>query len=154
MAAQRKVKRTASGKQGTVKAYNDTGALTLPGWAREIVVAWVPYVALVLAVWLSWLSVLAAVLGFSALPLPWLNKAAVDTGVGLSAALIIIEFILVALSVRPLFARLTKGWNLFVAFVVVHGVYDFVQQSYLGAVLVTAISLYLLFQVRHYYNRA
>lgn len=60
--------------------------------------------------------------------------------------------VLVALSVKGLFARTSSGWQFMYYNVLLGGVYSLFRVDILGFIIGTGVSLYLLFQVRSYYH--
>lgn len=153
MAQKRKVKRVAStGKQGAISTYSAESSWQLPAWARQFFVQNMGYIAGAFTVIMGFLAMFAAVLVFNALPLGLLGRPAVENSAGFSAVLILIQFGLLALSIKPLFAKLLKGWNYLVGAVVMRSIYHVVQGDYLAAIIFPAICLYVLLQIRHYYN--
>jgi hypothetical protein len=153
MSQKRKVKRVASaGKQGAINTYSTERSYLLPIWARQFFVQNMGYIAIGLAIILGFLSMFAAVLVFNALPLGIIGRPAIENGAGISAVLILIQFLLVALSIKPLFSKLLIGWNYILGAVVVRSVYHVVQGEYVAAAVLPMVSLYVLFQIRHYYS--
>ena len=150
MATKRQVKRPAAGgRQAIVKQYNTRSWYELPDWASIWLTGALAWVALVFAVILAPAASLALVLGFNALPLQYFGIPATASDFGLAAFVLLIEFILLALAVRPLFRKQRKGLKYLVAAATVRFAHSIILQHAISGALMLATALYLYWQLKH-----
>ncbi|HVE80633.1 MAG TPA: hypothetical protein VNA68_00615 [Candidatus Dormibacteraeota bacterium] len=152
MAGGRKVNRGNSGRQAAVRGYSDGGGYRLPFWAKEWIVRNAHWVAILLTILYLPVVALAVVLGINKLPLAFLGIPSSASDISGGAVALIIQFILIALAIKPLERREMKGWNLLAAAAITHTIYDIVFGHYVTAVVITGISFYILLQIRSYYK--
>ncbi len=124
----------------------------LPASVRTALVKIAPYLA-VLGLVLS-LPVILVWLGFG-----FFGGRVMMSGIGWGAAsggmafvFAVISIILLALSIRGLFARQAVGWRFMYYNTLVSAVYAILRLDLFGLIIGTGISLYLLFEVRSYYH--
>lgn len=65
---------------------------------------------------------------------------------------LVANLILKSLSVKGLFAKSIEGWNYIFYSVLLYAVYSLLTFYIVGGIIVTAISLYLVFQIKEYYK--
>ncbi|HSX41568.1 MAG TPA: hypothetical protein VLF21_02995 [Candidatus Saccharimonadales bacterium] len=152
MATQRKVKRITSGRQAAIKHYQARDSWDLPDWAQEWLVQNGGWVVLVFALILAPVAALAVTLGIHALPLEFIGVPATDTDIGGAAISLIIEFVLIAMAVRPVFERQLKGWRYLILGAVVHLVHSLFLGHAISGTLILLATIYLYRQVRHAYE--
>jgi uncharacterized membrane protein YhaH (DUF805 family) len=151
MATKRKVKREQAATNNTL-VVNRQAPWLLPDWARQFVVQNLGWADLMLTLILTPVAILGLVLSAEALPLQTLGHPADNTGVGVSAVVLLVQFVLMALAVRPLFDHRRRGWNLVATALLVHIIYDYFQQNLLRGIILALIGFYFLLQIRRYYR--
>ncbi len=124
----------------------------LPASVQASIVKIAPYLA-VIGVVLS-LPAILALLGLGALAGPILRAGGGWGAYGGTLALVfsILNVVLLGLSIRGLFARLTVGWRFVYYNALVGAVYSILRMDLFGLVIGTGIYLYLLFQIRSHYH--
>ena len=125
---------------------------TLPDKAKETIVKLSPYIAILVLV-LSAPAVLALFsLGAALTPLAAI--AGVNYGIGyyLAEIFLVISLIVTALAIPGLFNRKLSAWNLMFYSSLINAVYTLFRGDIFGLIIGTAISLYILFQVKSYYK--
>ncbi|HUX34236.1 MAG TPA: hypothetical protein VMV51_10245 [Gemmatimonadaceae bacterium] len=120
----------------------------IPNTAREFIVRFAPWIAVVLLV-LS-LPVVLLALGLSAAVLPYAPTSA--SGLGFTMLVVIATLVLDVLALPGLFARRMGGWRLILYARLVTIVSSLLQGAVVGALLGGLISLYILFQIRPLYD--
>lgn len=154
MATRRKVKRGVGGRQGLVRSYNKRRWYEMADWLAEYLVDVAGWAVLALVILLLPVTVLALVLGIHALPLEYLGIPAVSglaagsNNFGLTGAILLVEFSLLAAAVRPLFRHEAKGWKLVIAASLVHFADSFLLQHAVSSGLETGLLVYVYYQVR------
>lgn len=139
--------------ENTLNEYLYNRVPHLPAEWRELLVKIAPYITILFVV-LS-IPVILAAIGVGAFLSP---LVAIGGGVGAVAgfSLTIIVFaisvVLEAMAIPGLFARSKQGWQLLFYSTLINAVYNFVTFNLFGFILGTALSLYLLFQVKSYYT--
>ena len=145
----RNVKRS-SGRQDIVRRYNTRAWYELPDWA----VIWFSHnfgwVILVYLILLAPPTLLAIVVGAHSIPfLAFLGVPGNGNGVGLAALVLVVNFILLALAVRPLLDQREKGWKLTIAAALVHLVHSYLLGHAISALLELIAIIYIYGQIRH-----
>lgn len=120
----------------------------IPEAGREFIVKFGPWITLVLMVITLPFLLFALGLGTFFAPFAGMEYAA---GFGLTAILILVQFIMRAIALPGLFARKMSGWTMFFYAALVGFVASMVSFNIIGGILGTLISLYILFQVRSKY---
>lgn len=136
----------------------------LPKGAKDLLVQWWPYVALVLGV----LQLLAAIGLFgliTAASAVIIYAGAAYTGFSLIAAyagiaLLVVNAVIFFMAFSPLTKKAKRGWDLLFLSSIINALYGVSQVfigargigSLLGSLVGTAIGLYLLFQIRDRYS--
>jgi hypothetical protein len=120
----------------------------IPDAGREFLVKFGPWIALVLMV--ITLPFLLVVLGVGTVLSPFAGVG-YATGFGLTAILIIAQFVLRAMSLPGLFARKMSGWNLMFYSMLVGFVASLTSYNVIGGILGLLIGLYIIFQIRSKY---
>jgi hypothetical protein len=151
---QRNVKRLPGGRQAIVNTYNSRAWYELADWLEEFVVDYAGWAVLALVVLLIPVALLAIVLGAHSLPLEYLGIPALssfadsDNGFGLTGAVLLVEFVLLAISVRPLLQHRTLGWKLVILAALVHFGGSLVLQHAVSGGFIVVLVVYLYYQVR------
>ncbi len=130
----------------------DKAPFQLPDGAREFIVKYGPWFALVMLI-LS-LPMLLLAFGLGALVAPFALLGGVQAGVGFgftmifSVAMLVIE----AIAIPGLFKRKLSAWRLMYYASLVGGVQALVSFNLGGLVIGTGLSLYILFQIKSLYK--
>lgn len=155
---QRNVQRTgAGGRQAIVRAYGRRRWYEMADWLVVFTVDYIGWAVLAVVVLLLPVTILAAVLGAHALPVEYLGIPLLDrlsngnNSFGIAGIVLIIEFILLALAVRPLFKRHAKGWKLVIAAAAVHLAGSLVLQHAFSGIVLLLLMLYIYWQVKDQY---
>jgi len=134
----------------TIEEYLVTKAPKLPKDVIKFLVAVSPWFAVLTAV--LGIPAFLAIFGFGALMTPFAYVAGVHTGTYWFYWLLgLAQLILSALSIKPLFARVLKGWT-FLFYAQLLALITSLGHVNLGSLLVTVISFYLLYQIKHSYK--
>lgn len=127
-------------------------APALPPTAKELIVKYSPYIALV--VMLFSLPAVLFALGLGALLSPFAFMGGVRYGFSfsLSTLFLLVTLVMNALALPGLFARKLSGWRL-VYYATLLGAVSSLLNFQLGNMIIgTAISLYVLYQVKSFYK--
>lgn len=130
----------------------DKAPFQLPTGAKEFIVKYGPWIALVMLV-LSLPMILLA-FGLGALVAPFALLGGVQAGVGFglgmifSLGMIIIE----AIAIPGLFKRKLSAWRLMYYSTLLGGIQALISFNLGGLVIGTGLSLYILFQIKSYYK--
>jgi len=125
----------------------------LPANVREVLVKLAPYFALIGLV-LS-LPAILALLGLGVLAGPIMAVGGMWSSVGggmLALIYAVISVVLLAMSIKGLFARTASGWQYLYYNTLVGAVYSILRLDLVGLIIGTGISLYVLFEVKSYYR--
>jgi hypothetical protein len=149
----RKVKRNVSrpidARQAIVREYMTRPWYELPDWA----VLWLSdnagWTALILTILLTPVVILAIVLGAHSLPLEFLGIPTSANSLGPVAIIFLIEFVFLALAVRPLMRLERRGWFYAMAAAFAHMVSGFISNHGISGVLILLAVVYVYWQVRH-----
>ena len=145
----RNVSRPVDARQAIVREYMTRPWYELPDWA----VLWLSdnagWAALIFAILFIPTVVTAVFLGAHSLPLEFLGIPATANGLGISAVIFLVEFVLLALSVRPLMKLERRGWFLAMAAAATHVVSGFVSSHAISGFLILFLVVYVYWQVRH-----
>ncbi|MCL4384597.1 chromate transporter [Patescibacteria group bacterium] len=127
-------------------------APALPTNVKEAIVKYGPYITLIIL--LLSLPGLLFVLGVSALLAPVSYYGGVSSGLhfSFSVVFLIITLVLEALAVPGLIKRRRSGWNLAYYAALLNAVYNLVSLNIVSFLISTALSLWILFQIREYYK--
>ena len=121
----------------------------LPVEAREFIVRYGPWIAIVLLV-IS-LPVILLALGVGAVLLPFAGPSYAPQ-FGLAVAVLLVELVLDVAALPGLFARKSSGWRLIFYARIVAIAYSLLSGAVVGAIVGGIIGLYILFQVRGLYH--
>lgn len=127
----------------------------LPTSAKELIVAFIPWITLIFAVLA--LPLLVAALGLSAIFAPFAAfggvRSAAATSAGLLAGIpLLAAVVLELMSVKGLLAKSKSGWNFAFYASIASLLSSLLSFDILGAVLGAVITWYILFQIRSYYK--
>jgi hypothetical protein len=120
----------------------------LPDAAKEAIVRYGPWIAVVLL--LLSLPLILVAFGLSAALLPFAPYA--YTGFGFTAVVVLVELALDIAALPGLFARKMSGWRLIFYARLVAIAHSLLIGAVVSAILGGIISLYILFQVRPLYG--
>jgi hypothetical protein len=150
----RNVTRPVDARQAIVREYLTRPWYDLPDWAVTWFTESMGWITLILVCLLIPITLLALVLGAHSLPLEYLGIPALDNftygnnGFGLTGIVFLVEFVLLALAVRPLFKRRRRGWMYLLAAAAVHMIDSFVVQHAISGFLLFIVSGYVYWQTR------
>lgn len=144
-----------SGIKNTLELYLVKKApFTLPAGLKEFIVRFGPWIDLILLI--LFVPALLAVIGISAMVMPFAYQSTFGYGYGLGYYIQIIlggiTFILQIVALPGLFKRSIGSWNLVFYSVLVSAVADLLRGNIVGLIIGTLISLYVLFQIKSYYK--
>lgn len=124
----------------------------LPVGLKDFIVHYGPWIALILMV-IAIPAILLA-LGIGAFATPFVIMHGGSTGIMffVSGLISLFALILEAMALPGLFKRQLKGWHLMLYSVLVSAVGSLVAMNWGGLIIGTAISLYILFEVKSYYK--
>lgn len=127
-------------------------APALPTGAKEGIVKFGPWIILIMII--MTLPMILALFGLGTLIMPLSYLGGINAGMGYTVALVLsgVSLVLEAIALPGLFRRELKAWNLVYYATLVSAVQSAVSFNIVGLILGTAISLYILFQVRSYYK--
>ena len=122
----------------------------LPDGAKEAIVKYGPWIAIVLL--LLSLPLLLVAFGLGAALLPFAPYA--YPGFGLTAVVVLVELVLDIAALPGLFARKMSGWRLIFYARLLAIAHSLLIGAVVSAILGGIISLYILFQIRSLYREA
>lgn len=131
-------------------------APSLPANAKEALVRFAPWIALIVLI-IS-LPLVLGILGLGALVAPLsmfggpAYAASYTTSYIISAVILGISILLMALSIPGLFARSMKGWRLAYYGVLVGLISNLISFNIVGGLINALIGFYLLLQIKSYYR--
>ena len=125
-------------------------APSLPENAKEAIVKYSPYIALVMLV-LS-LPVILGFLGLTALLSPFAILGGVHYGFSFAGIFLLATLVLEIMALPGLFNRKASSWKLMYYASLINAVYSLLNSGVGSFVIGTAISLYFLFQIESYYK--
>lgn len=145
----RNVTRPVDARQAIVREYMTRPWYELPDWAVLWLSDTAGWVALILAVLFIPVVILAVVLGAHSLPLEFVGIPASANGIGPTAIIFLIEFVFLALAVRPLMRLERRGWFYAMGAAVAHVAGGLISSHGVSGVLILAAVVYVYWQVRH-----
>jgi hypothetical protein len=136
----------------TLSVYFLDKAPALPENVKLFIVKYGPWITLVLLI-LS-LPVVLALFGLSAFLLPLSFLGGIGNGLNYTIAIIFlaITIVLEALAIPGLLKRKLSAWHLIFYAALLNALYHLFTFDIFGLIIGTAISLYILFQIRSYYK--
>lgn len=124
----------------------------LPNNWKELLVKIAPYLTILFVV-LSVPVILAALgVGMFLTPFAMMGGATAVAGFSLSIIVFLVSVVLEGLAIPGLFSRQKQAWRLLFYSTLVNAVYNFVTFNLFGFLIGTALSLYILFQIKSYYT--
>lgn len=155
--AQSDFSKTMGQLEALLDKYLREKAPKLPKDWQEFLVKLSPYLAILGVIVLA-PTVLAA-FGLSTFVVPFRTMGGMMTGrpfLGLSYLLsvlfVAVQLVLIALAISPLFKRAKKGWRYLYYATLLGGVSSLIGFDFGGLIIGTGLSLYILFQVKEYYQ--
>jgi len=138
--------------ENTLDLYFVKKAPPMPSNIKEAIVKYGPYITVVMMFML--LPLLLAAFGLSALLLPFSYMGGVRYGLGFSFNTIFSLVILVmqAFALPSLFKRQISGWKFLYYVALIQAVQSLLRFDLGSLIIGSAISLYILFQVKSYYK--
>ena len=136
----------------TLELYLVKKAPALPVGAKEAIVKYGPYITVVMMVML--LPVLLGVLGLSAFLMPFSYMGGLRYGLGFSFSTIfsLVVLVMQGLALPALFKRQISGWKFMYYVALIQAVQNLLRFDLGGLIIGSAISLYILFQIKSYYK--
>lgn len=133
----------------TLELYLVKKAPPLPTNAKEIIVKFTPWIVLILLILA--LPPILLLLGLSAAVAPFMMMSGVSTNI-VSTIVLLIALVFEAMSIPGLMNRTKKGWQFAYYSSLLAGLSSLLSFNIVSAIIGTAISLYILFQIRSYYK--
>ncbi len=149
----RNVRRSAGGRNAIVRSYNSRKWYQLADWLADYLVQNAGWGVLILVLLLTPVAFLALVLGAHSLPLEYLGIPALDSftygsnGFGITGIVLLVEFVLLALAIRPLFRHQKKGWYLVLTAALVHFADSALLQHAYSSGFMVLVLVYIYWQV-------
>ena len=134
--------------EDTLDVYFRQKAPALPANVKEIIVAIVPWFALIAVI----ITILGIVASLGLLPLSFLGGLHVGMGFGLSTLFTIVIVTLEGLAVDGLFKKEKKAWRYMFYVTLLMIVQNIIMFDVAGLIIGGALSLYVLFQTKEYYT--
>lgn len=129
----------------------------LPKNWKEFLVKIIPYLAVIGVIMI--LPATLAIFGISSFLVPlgtfggmMMGRPFLGVGYLINVLFLIIVLILQALAISPLFKRAKKGWRYLYYAALLNGLNSVIHFDLGGLIIGTALSLYLLFQIKEYYH--
>ena len=146
------VPRNVASLEDLLNEYFGKKAPQLPANIKEAIVKYSPWITLVVLL-LSLPAVLVIFgLGTVMSPFMYLGGLRAGTQFTLSLLVLAVTIVLEAMAISGLMKRSKKGWNLIFYATLVGAVSSVLSFNFGGLIIGTALSFYLLFQVRSYYK--
>ncbi|OIP87791.1 hypothetical protein CO009_02015 [Candidatus Shapirobacteria bacterium CG_4_8_14_3_um_filter_35_11] len=146
------VKTMFSQLESTLDLYFDKKAPAMPDSVKEALVKYGPYLTAILM--FMALPIILGLLGFGAMMSPFAYMGGFRYGLGFSFGLLFTIAILImqGLSLPALFKRQKSGWNLMFYVALLQAVQNLLRFNLGGLIIGSAISFYILFQIKSYYK--
>jgi len=146
------VKTMFSQLESTLDLYFDKKAPAMPDSVKEALVKYGPYLTAILM--FMALPIILGLLGFGAMMSPFAYMGGFRYGLGFSFGLLFTIAILImqGLSLPALFKRRKSGWNLMFYVALLQAVQNLLRFNLGGLIIGSAISFYILFQIKSYYK--
>lgn len=148
----RNVSRPVDARQAIVREYMTRPWYELPDWAVLWLSDTAGWITLILTILFIPVVVLAIVLGAHSLPLEFVGIPASANSIGPTAIIFLVEFVFLALSIRPLMKLERRGWFYAMAAAFTHMVSGFISNHGISGVLIFLAVIYVYWQVRHRLN--
>lgn len=132
----------------TLELYLVKKAPALPKNVKETLVKYSPWITLIVLV----LSLPALMDGFSLGLSNSILRQILGPGHYITLIFLLITVVLQGMSIKGLFVRAKSGWSLVFYSILVSAVYNLLLGNWGGLIIGTAVSLYIVFQVREYYK--
>lgn len=145
----RNVTRTVDARQAIVHDYLTRPWYELPDWAVIWLSDTAGWVALILTILFIPVVILAVVLGAHSLPLEFVGIPASANSLGPTAIIFLVEFVFLALAVRPLMKLQRRGWFYAITAAIAHAVGGFISNHGISGVVLLLVVVYVYWQVRH-----
>jgi hypothetical protein len=145
----RNVSRPVDARQAIVREYLTRPWYELPDWAVLWLSDTAGWITLILTVLFIPVVILAVVLGAHSLPLEFIGIPASANGLSPTVAIFLVEFVVLALSIRPLMKLERRGWFYAMAAAVLHVISSFISNHGVSGVLILLVVVYVYWQVRH-----
>lgn len=130
----------------------DKAPFQLPDGAKEFIVKFGPWIALVMLVLSLPMILLAVGLGALVAPFAVLGGVQAAAGFGLGMIFSLAMLVIEAIAIPGLFKRKLSAWRLMYYSTLLGGVQALVSFNLGGLVIGTGLSLYILFQIKSYYK--
>lgn len=143
----------AAGIIKSIEPYFTTKApYQLPPNIKELLVKYIPWINIIILVILA--PAILAAIGLGAVSLPFSGLAGVDATSGLTISLLalIVQVVLMIAAIPGLLKRSITGWTISFYSVAVGLLFSLLSFQILSGLIGTAISLYILFQIKSYYK--
>lgn len=152
MPKQKEIKKELSDWEASMEEFFTKKLPELPKNAKEVLVKYGPWISLVVAI--LGLPTLLLALGLGAVLMPVTMGVGYGYGYGYNVAwwLSVASMGLSAWAIPGLFKRQASAWKLMFYSTLVMALYDLVTFSWGSLIIGTAISLYILFQIKSYYK--
>lgn len=127
-------------------------APSLPKGLTDFIVAVLPYLTIIFLILA--LPLILALIGVSALVMPFSLVGGLGTGFSYIASIIvtILTVILEIMALPGLFSRQKRSWTLLYYVALIGGINSILSLNLWGLVIGTGISLYILFQIKSHYK--
>lgn len=135
--------------EDTLDLYLVKKAPALPTGAKEAIVKFTPWIVLILLI-IS-LPAILLLLGLSAALTPFMGVTSGASNI-VATIVLIIAMVFEAISIPGLMNKTKKGWQFAYYSSLIAGVSSLLNLNFVGAIVGTLISLYILFQIRSYYK--
>lgn len=127
-------------------------APSLPENAKEAIVKFGPWIALILLV-ISAPAILGLLgLGAALSPFAYLGNFSAGIGYTVSIVFTVVIMVLEIIALPGLFKRAKSGWNMMFYVTLLQAVDSLVSVNIGGLIIGTLLSLYVLFQIKSYYK--
>jgi hypothetical protein len=135
-----------------LELYLHKKAPALPVKWQQVLVKYLPWITLIFLI-LS-LPPLLILFGIGAVFMPFSFVGGVGSGALYTLSLVALAatVVLEAMAVPGLFNRKMSGWKLLYYSALLNGVFSILSVNIMGLLLGTALSLYLLYQIKHHYH--
>jgi hypothetical protein len=130
----------------------DKAPFQLPKGAKEFIVKYGPWIALVMLVLSLPMILLAFGLGALVAPFALLGGVQASVGFGLGMIFSLGMIVIEAIAIPGLFKRKLSAWRLMYYSALLGGVQALISFNLGGLVIGTGLSLYILFQIKSYYK--
>lgn len=130
----------------------DKAPFTLPKNIKETIVNFGPYIALIITITAIPAILLLLGVGTFIVPLSFMVSAGMGYSSALATIVLAVALVMNTMAIPGLFKKDIKAWNLLYYAALVQAVHSLIIFDFVGLIIGSLITFYILFQVKGYYK--